>query len=70
MQSSGVKWYTKTMETLKEMWQLPSGKMLIICVGLILADMVGEQVWWSNFAPKGSVRCDHTTTGIVCVTKK
>lgn len=65
-----MKWYTKTMETLKEMWDHPEGKMFIIGVGLILASAIGEQVWWTNFAPKGSVRCDHTTTGIVCVTKK
>jgi len=58
------------METLKEMWDHPEGKMFIIGVGLILASAIGEQVWWTNFAPKGSVRCDHTTTGIVCVTKK
>lgn len=65
-----MKWYTKTMETLKDLWKLPEGKMLLIFGTVILLATIGEQVWWTNFAPKGTVRCDHTTTGIVCITKK
>ncbi len=58
------------MESLKDLWKLPDGKLVIIGVGLILANLIGEQVWWYGFAAKGTVRCDHTTTGIVCITKK
>lgn len=65
-----VKWYTKTMETLKDLWKLPEGKILLIFLGLVLGGMAAEQVWWTNYAPKGTTRCVESFTGIVCTHKK
>lgn len=58
------------METLKGMWKLPEGKMLFTFIAVITLAAVGEQVWWTNFAPKGTTRCVETVTGIVCLHKK
>lgn len=58
------------METLKDLWKLPEGKMLLIFGTVILLATIGEQVWWTNFAPKGTTRCVETVTGIVCLHKK
>ena len=65
-----MKWYTKTMETLKGIWKLPDGKLVIICLGLLLGGMAAEQAWWTNYAPKGTTRCVESFTGILCTHKK
>lgn len=58
------------METLKGIWKDPEGKILLTFIAAIALAAVGEQVWWTNFAPKGTTRCVETVTGIVCLHKK
>jgi hypothetical protein len=58
------------METLKGIWKDPEGKILLTFIAVIALAAVGEQVWWTNFAPKGTTRCVETVTGIVCLHKK
>jgi len=70
VQSSFSKWYTGTMDDFKAVLKTTEGKFLVGCLAFILVGMAAEQYWWTHSAPRGTLRCTESFTGIVCMRKK